>query len=148
MWLSMCFKWKQENIAFELWTMKLGLEMIGQATCCWGGRAVFQPQIWTILDDKAEMSLLHLLPLAGGAGMNPSVGPECHLWVVAPQLCVCLRGCMAQWTGFVILMEGLQHLSLQNTQANGCAHFPPNTLPQHLLVPRLLLHLREGQPRS
>lgn len=55
MWLSMCFKWKQENIAFELWTMKLGLEMIGQATCYWGGRAVFQPQIWTILDDKAEI---------------------------------------------------------------------------------------------
>ena len=61
---------------------------------------------------------------------------------------VCPRGCMAQCNGFVILMEGFQHLSLQNTQANGCAGFPPSPLPQHLLVPRLLLHLREGQQWS
>ena len=36
---------KARILYFELLTVKLGLEMIGQATCCWGRGVVFQPQI-------------------------------------------------------------------------------------------------------
>lgn len=46
---------KARILCFELLTVKLGLEMIGQATCCWGRGVVFQPQIWKLLDDKAEI---------------------------------------------------------------------------------------------